>query len=737
MKESDDALSLDLEEPMQVDGFDVQGDDECLAQLASVLEQSVASGGPSGHPVKANGESSELQPTSRKYEPLKPRNYQSELASEAINGANTIICAPTGSGKTLTAALVYEERKKRKVDSEPFKALFVVCLRSLVTQQKDSLSKYLPNVGSLGEGQYLEDFLKKYDIVVVTAQIVVNALRNNDVKLEKLGLIVFDECHHANLEHPYNQLMKFYHKKNMDGCKQLPQILGLTASLGVGDATSISGARDHYIKICANLDCHHISHVRQQDNKEELEFHNPKPSPNQIMEIEKRTKDKEFYKHLTKLMQQIEDEFLSEAVETAERGRQQYEGKLSKLKLEAEGKKERRDEAVACEALLLINSAWIIHEELRAKDSLALLDQYFRDSLKMKSGIVEKTLYEWYERTRKPIQNIVDQEKIDDWPMLNQLCSLIRRLFNECLEGQKPKGIIMAEKIQCVDGLLGVLKENIPGTLIAPGKFVGHRRNVDSSMTPKEQEKIIEKFRDGDTNLLVATGVAQEGLDIPTCNFVIRYDFVSNEIGSVQSQGRARARDSQCFLIAYKDSINVEREIKNMSRERWMQEALDTINDPGKAAELKGLIERHQEAIYEELKASQNIMDTARTAYIESNKFSLHCRRCKAFLCSAGSLLKYGSHYICDDEEIATRLAIEPLDGPDKDFREDSLIGKSVCGECREGIGSVLKYKRGSRTKGYSMGKKSIQWREEGTDRYEAIKKWENVPFVIHEKMRA
>jgi len=38
-------------------------------------------------------------------------------------------------------------------------------------------------------------------------------------------------------------------------------------------------------------------------------------------------------------------------------------------------------------------------------------------------------------------------------------------------------------------------------------------------------------------NLLVATDVAQEGLDMPTCNFVIRYNFVSNEIGSVQSKG--------------------------------------------------------------------------------------------------------------------------------------------------------------------------------------------------------
>jgi ERCC4-related helicase len=42
---------------------------------------------------------------------------------------------------------------------------------------------------------------------------------------------------------------------------------------------------------------------------------------------------------------------------------------------------------------------------------------------------------------------------------------------------------------------------------------------------------------------------AQEGLDVPECNYVIRYEFVVNEIGTVQSRGRARANCSQCYLI--------------------------------------------------------------------------------------------------------------------------------------------------------------------------------------------
>ncbi len=48
---------------------------------------------------------------------------------------------------------------------------------------------------------------------------------------------------------------------------------------------------------------------------------------------------------------------------------------------------------------------------------------------------------------------------------------------------------------------------------------------------------------------MIATDIVQEGLDVPECSFVIRYEFVSNEIGTVQSRGRARAEKSSCFLV--------------------------------------------------------------------------------------------------------------------------------------------------------------------------------------------
>lgn len=50
----------------------------------------------------------------------------------------------------------------------------------------------------------------------------------------------------------------------------------------------------------------------------------------------------------------------------------------------------------------------------------------------------------------------------------------------------------------------------------------------------RDQQEVIQKFRTGTLNLLVATSVAEEGLDIPQCNVVVRYGLLTNEISMVQ-----------------------------------------------------------------------------------------------------------------------------------------------------------------------------------------------------------
>ena len=72
-------------------------------------------------------------------------------------------------------------------------------------------------------------------------------------------------------------------------------------------------------------------------------------------------------------------------------------------------------------------------------------------------------------------------------------------------------------------------------------------------MSWKKQEEVLRKFRGHELNLLVATSVVEEGLDVPKCNLVVRFDFPKTFQSYVQSKGRARAKPSKYVLFTSGD----------------------------------------------------------------------------------------------------------------------------------------------------------------------------------------
>jgi len=114
--------------------------------------------------------------------------------------------------------------------------------------------------------------------------------------------------------------------------------------------------------------------------------------------------------------------------------------------------------------------------------------------------------------------------------------------------------------------------------------FVGQQKKSgiggDSGLTQKEQKKIIQEFSDGKTNILVATCIAEEGLDIPEVNAVIFYESVPSAIRTIQRAGRtARLMKGKLIILITRKTRDETFYYASRSKTKRMEKAIGAIRD--------------------------------------------------------------------------------------------------------------------------------------------------------------
>ena len=197
-----------------------------------------------------------------------------------MEGNNTIISAPTGSGKTIVALMIIQQQLKLCRDLPlSQKILFLACNVRLVNQQVQVLKDYLPSrirIESMTSEDAKEisfqDLFENNDIMVITAQIFLNSLENKRVGIDRVSLLLFDECHHTDKGHIYMKIMTrylFMKKRSSGDVRKLPLVVGLTASIGIGSGGNLAETVDHVVKMCGHLDAKFLVSVK--DNKDELQ----------------------------------------------------------------------------------------------------------------------------------------------------------------------------------------------------------------------------------------------------------------------------------------------------------------------------------------------------------------------------------------------------------------------------------------------------------------------------------
>ncbi|RAL41994.1 hypothetical protein DM860_018227 [Cuscuta australis] len=137
------------------------------------------------------------------------------------------------------------------------------------------------------------------------------------------------------------------------------------------------------------------------------------------------------------------------------------------------------------------------------------------------------------------------------------------------------RAIIFVERVVAALVLPKVFAELPSLSFVKSASLIGHNNSQD--MRTSQMHETIAKFRDGRVNLLVATSVAEEGLDIPQCNVVIRFDLAKTVLAYIQSRGRARKKCSDYILMVERGNLSHEAFLRNSrnSEETVRKEAIE------------------------------------------------------------------------------------------------------------------------------------------------------------------
>ena len=124
--------------------------------------------------------------------------------------------------------------------------------------------------------------------------------------------------------------------------------------------------------------------------------------------------------------------------------------------------------------------------------------------------------------------------------------------------------------------IVEVLSENG----IKASRFVGQaKRQGDPGMKQDEQSSILDSFRNGEFDVLVATSIAEEGLDIPEVDLVIFYEPIPSEIRYIQRRGRTgRKSAGTVMILAAKETIDERHLNASKRRVQKMKQILSTLS---------------------------------------------------------------------------------------------------------------------------------------------------------------
>ncbi len=488
---------------------------------------------------------------------LESRKYQVDIARKCAN-ANSLVVIPTGLGKTIISLLVVAE----VLESFPTgsKVVILAPTRPLITQHHESFREFLsiPSdkmtelMGNVASDKRPQLF-RESQILFFTPQTLRNDLVAGRYRLEDTCLIIFDEAHHASGDYPYRYISDVFVEQNPDGI-----VLALTASPG--------SSQERIDELCETL---HIQkqnvHVRTREDEDVKGYLKP-------MDIHKMGVG------MTDLMQDarlITNQLIEERLQYLmrfgflEKTAENLVSKINRKKLvelntelvakaSSMGKESNIYAAISVNAQALIMYHILELIEQQGLDALLLyLEKLFKDASKKNSSKANRILASDRRMRRMRLELLKHQSECPEVLIHPKLLILKQLLLEQIIKDPQSRILVF---VKLRDSILNIVSYLKSYPLIRAQRFVGQatKSKKDKGISQTKQLQILEEFKNGTVNVLIATSVAEEGLDIAECDMVVFYDIVASEIRYIQRKGRTARKKEGRVVLLYTQNTNDE-----------------------------------------------------------------------------------------------------------------------------------------------------------------------------------
>ena len=241
--------------------------------------------------------------------------------------------------------------------------------------------------------------------------------------------------------------------ENCYPCWFYTQVVGLSASLGVGESRDVSAAAEHVIYICSTMDAEKLCTV--EHNTEELQMYT-KAAEVSLHKVMKTDYDK-FGDVVNRVMSKIEeqamDKFNVAGFRINERAEQPYRNCIDEACVAAFG---NRFLMTYLEHLREYHIALTIAKVSRMADALNYLKRYFERHDESKYTVIDHILKNLFESMIKEIEDYIKEHGEPSNPKLEKIKKLIIRYHTE--DG-KARGILFTKTRESTLALESWIKE--------------------------------------------------------------------------------------------------------------------------------------------------------------------------------------------------------------------------------------------------------------------------------------